>query len=72
MIGVNKERAVKDCFVTAGAAYQNAVPDFTQNVIIAVIWLLIFLAMVILLTVKEGVVKDKETGVKTCVLHVED
>ena len=72
MIGVNEDRAVKDCFVTAGAAYQNAVPNFTQNVIIAVIWLLVFLAMVILLTVKEGVVKDKETGVKTCVLHVED
>ena len=72
MIGVNRDRAVKDCFVTTGAAYQNAVPDFTQNVIISVIWLLIFLAMVILLTVKEGVVKDKETGEKTCVLHVED
>ena len=72
MVGVNRDRAVKDCFVTTGAAYQNAVPDFTQNVIIAVIWLLIFLAMVILLTVKEGVVKDKETGAKTYVLHAED
>lgn len=72
MIGVNKDRPVKDCFVTAGAAYQKAVPDFTQNVIIAVIWLVIFLAMVILLTVKEGVVRDKETGEKTFVLHAED
>ncbi len=72
MVGVNRDRAVKDCFVTTGAAYQNAVPDFTQNVIIAVIWLLIFLAMVILLTVKEGVVRDKETGEKNYVLHVED
>ncbi len=72
MIGVNKDRAVKDCFVTADAAYQKAVPDFTQNVIIAVIWLFIFLAMVILLTVKEGVVRDKETGEKTFVLHAED
>lgn len=72
MIGVNRDRAVKDCFVTTGAAYQNAVPDFTQNIIIAVIWLLVFLAMVILLTVKEGVVRDKETGEKTYVLHVED
>ena len=72
MIGVNKDRPVKDCFVTTGVAYQNAVPDFTQNVIIAGIWLLIFLAMVILLTVKEGVVRDKETGEKICVLHVED
>ena len=72
MIGVNKDRLVKDCFVTTGAAYQNAVPNFTQNIIIAAIWMLVFLAMVILLTVKEGVVKDKETGAKTYVLHAED
>ncbi len=72
MIGVNRDRAVKDCFVTIGEAYQSAVPDFTRNIIFAVVWLLVFLSMVIFLTVREGVVKDKETGEKTCVLHAED
>lgn len=72
MIGVNKNLAVKDCFVSTGAAYRKAVPYFTQNIIFAVICLLVFLAMVILLTVKEGVARDKETGEKTLVLHAED
>ena len=71
MIGVNKDLAVQDCFVTTEAAYQNATSNFTQCVI-AAICLLIFFAMVVLLTVKEGVVKDKETGERNFVLHAED
>lgn len=72
MIGVNKDRPARDCFVTTSAAYQNAVPYFTQDVIAAILCLILFLVMVILLTVQEGVVRNKETGEKTIVLHAED
>lgn len=72
MIGVRKELTAKDCFATTQQAYNNAIPGFSQNMIAAVICLLVFLCLFIYLTATEGAVIDKETKQKHYVLKAED
>lgn len=72
MIGVRKELTAKDCFATTQQAYNNTIPYFTQNMVAAVICLLIFLCLFIYLTATEGAVVDKETKQKRYVLQAED
>lgn len=72
MIGVREELPVKDCFSTTQQVYDHAIPDFTQNMVAAVICLCIFLLLFLYLTVTEGTVVDKETKQKHYVLKAED
>lgn len=72
MIGVRKELIAEDCFATTQQAYYDAIPDFAQNMIAAVICLFLFFGLLVYLTAAEGMVVDKETKKKQYVLKVED
>lgn len=62
MIGVLTEYAAEDCFYQAEAGYRNLYPNLWQYLIGAVICGIIYLALLVILTMKEGKGFGKDSG----------
>ena len=72
MIGVRSDYTAKDCFYQAREGFHNYVPYVWQYAAGAVACVLLYLVLLVILTMKEGTIRKKETGEIVARLYPED
>ncbi|NBJ94272.1 sensor histidine kinase [Parablautia muri] len=72
MIGVRSEYAAQDCFYQARDGFHNYVPHVWRYVAGAMACILFYLVLFVILTMREGRVRKKETGEIVIGLYPED
>ncbi len=72
MVGVNKSYGALDEFYQGKAAFGNYVPFAWQYLVGAIACMLLYIALLILITLKEGQARKKETGEIVIRLHRQD
>ncbi len=72
LIGVRSEYGARDCFYQARDGFHNYVPRVWQYVAGAAACILLYLVLLVVLTMKEGMVRKKETGEIVIRLYPED